>query len=300
MHRVTFWIGILANVTLAWACGGNIEEKGAVGAAGIDGAGGSGAVGGSGATGGSGAAAGTGAVAGSGNSAGSGVGGSGGSGGGACPVAMPDGNSECHSEGQICKYQNSGCPAPNDTSSCACSSSQWMCTVPECPTKVVACREQPPAIGSRCTEDPKECWYRTDPRPYCRSRFICTLGTWADYGQGDCASPSNVCPADPKQPPDGVCGANESRYCTYGPEYACDCVYGGRGGGMNWECMTPPGGQCPDAASNAGAQCSGPTSTPCQYGFSCSAIIMECTPHFSPPSSYHNVWEMTGQSACAQ
>jgi hypothetical protein len=296
----TLWIGTLATAVLAWACGGTVEQTGTSGAAGIDGSGGSGAVGGSGGKGGSCAVGGSGAVGGAGGRGGSGATGGaggtagvsgigGGGAGGGCPTEMPNSNVSCQSEGMTCSYAVSDCPPPNNNAFCMCSGGRWGCTTPSCPP-TTGCPSQPPPAGLSCGQPQRDCWYGNDPRWYCRDRYSCTQGRWEQTGLADCTGPSNRCPADPTQPPDGVCNGSGNTYCEYGPGYACECQFGGFGG-ETWGCMTPPGGGCPDLMPNAGTTCMNLYVNGCDYGYGCSGVMMECK---------NNTWEMTGQRVCAQ
>ena len=196
-----------------------------------------------------------------------------------------------------CSVEGENCSYPNHCSSntpCTCDNHVWMCGAVDCPDAqpLSPCPVDVPS--GPCTDANLQCWYGDDPRPYCRVQATCQQGLWM-VAMPKCAGPSDVCPADPNNPPDGVCSTGAAMFCIYGEGYACDCEwYGGpppTDGGFaeQWACFGPPGGGCPALAPNAGQACSMPSGQQCLYGPTCSSMYMACQ---------NGYWILAGQTAC--
>ncbi|MBI5536143.1 MAG: hypothetical protein HY898_25705 [Deltaproteobacteria bacterium] len=286
MRCLSASLGIVVVALTVAACSGSTEQT-------PGGAGGSSAAGGgagSGGTGGTGGAGGTGGGAATGGSAGLGGGGAGGSAdAGPCPAQEPWFQA-CQSPGQMCSYTLCG-----KDSTCTCQGGNWNCTQ-------VDCADIPPPMGCPpdvptgwCQQPNLQCWYGDDPRPWCRQTATCLQGQWS-VTAAKCVGPTSNCPADPKNPPDGVCGNTDPMFCTYGPGYGCDCEWNGGvpppdgGPNLQWTCFEPPGNGCPDVAPNVGQSCNVPAGKQCIYGPTCSSYFIECE---------KGVWVLKGQSACA-
>jgi hypothetical protein len=279
--RFALSLGVLACSMTVWACGGNTDQAAGAGwsAAGSSGVGGSG---------------------GDAGPEGGAVGGSGGT-GEQCPAQISAGKA-CKTEGGTCSYMNRCgsiryCSCINGRYDCDSYPGQQGCPV-ECPKTV-------PSAGEECSATWAKdfrCWYGGDARPYCRDQAQCENGHWTmNSHSSSCPAPSNACPSDPDNPPDGVCGDGATLYCDYGGGVGCSCESTGMqpmdgGAALTWSCFKPPSGACPKIIPNAGDLCYiGDSGGECEYGSGCTRYTMECK---SPFTSTFGAWEIVGQTVC--
>lgn len=124
------------------------------------------------------------------------------------------------------------------------------------------CPQPQPAFGSDCDAEGLHCSYGTDPRPSCRTRFVCADGLWTSSGAVSCPRDS-TCPTD--APASGTVCTSLNQLCTYTDTF-CGCPpCPSFCPEEKWVCAKPPGGTCPPVLPNEGDLCRDEGKS-CQYG----------------------------------